>query len=81
MGLLDFKRGRTIDAEPSSNSNGSIMDNRYDRASLLGEAVIELFALVKAELDRREEARVADDPNEIAAIVTDKETKKRKGDL
>lgn len=55
MGLADFRRGRTIGAEPQGerrNGNKLIVG---DKTRSIGEALLELVALVVAELKRRDE--------------------------
>jgi hypothetical protein len=67
MGLVDFRRGRTIGEEPRSerrNGNRFIVGDKTDPASI-GKALVELVALVVAELKRRDE-KARRDPNESA---------------
>jgi hypothetical protein len=55
MGLADFRRGRSDGAEPQGearNGNSLIVG---DKTRSIGEALLELVALVIAELKRRDE--------------------------
>ena len=58
MGLVDFRRGRTLDADPQGerrNGNSSIVDDSKATPALIGQALVELVALVVAELKARED--------------------------
>ena len=84
MGLVDFRRGRTIGEEPRGerrNGNRFIVGDKTGPASI-GEALVELVALVVAELKRRDEdlsktseSVAADNPPDIAEQTDDKKSK------
>jgi hypothetical protein len=91
MGLVDsFRRGRSDGADPQGerrNGNRLIVGDKTGPASI-GEALLELVALVVAELKRRDEdlsktseSVAADDSHDSAGshdgatVETDKETR------
>ena len=81
MGLLDFRRGRTIGEEPQAerrNGNRLIVDDsKADPALVLGQAVLNAITDVVEELlKRRDEEAREDDRSESVAVSEIKEKKK-----